>query len=404
MSAVNESKEQKQPSQFYDLFQFQSRDASDQRDDLTDACLQSPAQCVGRFEQIDATRPRRNLSPSKKTDPEDPTKTTIVPPDTKVFDSQVVDGPYETRPATPYTWSESGRATASLGAIVEDHLLNILHVGLFPKPQIGSEVEVSSKYYYSLHDLKMLLEARKESWQSNDSGVEATFQPASTFSPPQQPATQILDIEEEAKVSMSEMDVALGERNINPDISKICEGDLLWGSQLQVDFNGNAFSNLSSSRSPKLDNPHLTDADSFFRALDAEFCAIMGSSNNYLEPACQSSRIQPTIDVDQHEDISLRRPTKSTVKSFSSLRFDRSGTAHSASRTIPSHHAQVELATHPINRQMLSVPPVSYGYIKKTSSHALEASARQPFSVLTNASAFKDATLPSGFWRQNKLY
>ena len=402
MSAVNEPKGQKQPSHVYDVFNLQSRDASEKLGVyLTNTFPQRPAECVGRFERIDATRPRRNLSPSKTTGLADLTKTTHVPPDTKDVDSQVLEDPYKIRPATPYTWSESGGATASLGAIVEDHLLNILHVGLFPEPQIGSEVEVGSKYYYSLQDLKMLLEARKESWQSNESGEEATFQPASPFASPQQPGSQIPDIEgeeeeeeEEAKASISELEVALAERNIYPEISKTCEGDLLWGSQSQVDSNGNAFSNLSSLRSPKVGKPHMADADSFFRALDAKFCSIMGPSNNYLEPARQSLKTQPTLEVDQHADISLRRQTKSTVNSLSSLRLDRSGTAHPAPHTIPSQD----------NRRMLPVPPMSNGCIKKTSSDAPESSARHPFSVLTNASAFKHATLPSGFWRQNKLY
>ncbi|KAJ5119739.1 hypothetical protein N7448_010408 [Penicillium atrosanguineum] len=383
MSAVNERREPKQTSDIYDSFNFRSHDVSKQ----LDACLTNAF--IGRIERIDATRPRHRLSPNKTTEFADPVKATIASPGEGNLDRQAAKAAHESRSFSPYTWSESGRATASLSAIVEDHLLNILHVGLFPKPQTSPEVEIGSKHYYSLHELKMLLEARKESWQSNVGGVEATFQPASTLNSPQKPGTQISHIEEVAENLDSELNVTTVKRNTTSDMSKTCTGDVVWDSQLQRDFNGNDLSNLSSLQCPKVGNPYMTDADAFFRALDAEFCAIMETSDNYLEPARQSSKTQPTSEVDQHTVFSAERQPKLTVDSIRSQRLDRldSGITHSASQAIPLHHALDELATRPNDPRILPV-----------------TSSRQPFSVLTTAPVLKHTTLPSGFWRRNKLY
>ncbi|KAJ5118701.1 hypothetical protein N7526_010338 [Penicillium atrosanguineum] len=383
MSAVNESREPKQTSDIYDSFNFRSHDVPKQ----LDACLTNAF--IGRIERIDATRPRHRLSPNKTTEFADPVKATIASQGEGNLDRQAAKAAHESRSFSPYTWSESGRATASLSAIVEDHLLNILHVGLFPKPQTSPEVEIGSKHYYSLHELKMLLEARKESWQSNIGGVEATFQPASTLNSPQKPGTQIPHIEEVAENLDSELNVTTVKRNTTSDMSKTCTGDVIWDSQLQRDFNGNDLSNLSSLQCPKVGNPYMTDADAFFRALDAEFCAIMETSDNYLEPARQSSKTQPTSEVDQHTVFSAERQPKLTVDSIRSQRLDRldSGITHSASQAIPLHHALDELATRPNDPRILPV-----------------TSSRQPFSVLTTAPVLKHTTLPSGFWRRNKLY
>ncbi|KAJ5668096.1 uncharacterized protein N7477_006666 [Penicillium maclennaniae] len=407
MSAVNEPKKQKEISHDYDLSSFRSCNAPKKRDlDLDIASSQSPAQYIGQFEPIDATSSLRRPSPNKITYFTGPTKMTIVAPDAKAFDSQAVEVSHYSRPATPYTWSASGRATASLGAVIQDHLLNTLHVGLFPKLQTSSEIGVGSKYYYSLHDLKMLLEARKESWRSNDNGKEATFQPAPILNPSQQLATQSPDIEEDAEGSIFNFNTAHAERSMTPGLGETRKGDALLGSQLQDDFNGNTISSLLSSQSQKMSKPPISDADAFFRALDAEFCAIMEPSNNYLEHARRSSKTEPTLEVDQDADTPLRTQITSFDDEISSLDFDQSGSGigYSASHPIPDYHAQVELATRPINRRMLPLPFMSNDCIKKTSNHAPKASSTQPWSALTAASAVKHTTLPSGFWRQNKLY
>ncbi|KAJ6111766.1 hypothetical protein N7523_007827 [Penicillium sp. IBT 18751x] len=416
MSVVNETGKQKETSHVYDLSSFRFSDAPKKRDlDLKIASSERPAQYIGRFEQIDATSSRRCPSPNKITYFTDPTKTEIVSQDAKAFDSHAVEVSHHSRPATPYTWSVSDRATASLGAIDEDHLFKALHVGLFPKIKSSSEIGVSSRYYYSLHDLKMLLEARKESWRSNDNGKEATSQPASTLNPSQQLATRSPDTEEDAEGSIFKFKTAHVERSMTPGFGETCQGDALLRSQLQDNFNENVISSLLSSQSQRLRKSPMSDADAFFRALDAEFCVIMDPSNNSLEHVRRSSKTEPTLEVDRDADTPLRKQITSFDDSINSLDFDQSdsGIGYSASYTIPDYHApytipdyhaQVELATRPSNRRMLPLPFMSSEFIKKISNYGLKASSGQPLSALTAASALKHATLPSGFWRQNKLY
>ncbi|OQE09173.1 hypothetical protein PENVUL_c007G01504 [Penicillium vulpinum] len=81
----------------------------------------------------------------------------------------------------PYTWSETVVDGAEQSHALEQHLLNLLHVGVHPEV-LCSEITntVSAKRYWTLAELCVLLEERKTSW-SNDAANKKRTSPESNM-------------------------------------------------------------------------------------------------------------------------------------------------------------------------------------------------------------------------------
>lgn len=359
-------------------------------------------------EKIDATGSCDRLSLHNLPDLAVQTKSTTAPPRTGEFQDQVAKNAHNSRSATPYTWSETSRATA-LNFIVEDDLLKILHVGLFSESQPGPDIPVDSKKYYTLQDLKLLLEARRASWLSNSSDVKATFQRPSGFDLPQRPVTQPPNIVEASSSPTPKFNLTLLERHRSPAISKNFEQDVIRGPRHPRNYSENGPCNLSPFQSPQIVNTGMAEADEFFRALDARFCAIMEPSHEKLEHTVGSPEAQhpqQSLEAYQHNDILPKVRNTSTYDSVDLKRHGRSdyGNTHPISLAISSHYAQAELATYPSSGRTLPMPPKRDARNEQSLDNIPVTKSWQPFAGSTKMTANEHATLPTGFWRQNKLY
>jgi hypothetical protein len=153
----------------------------------------------------------------------------------------------------------------------------------------------------------------------------------------------------------------------------------------------------------------MDEGDEFYRALDAQFCAIMGPSHEKLEHtvgSTQAQRPQQSLEAHQHNNVLPKVRNVSAHDSADLKRHDRfdSGDTYPTSLGISSHFAQTELATYPSSGRTFSMPPKRDARSEQSLDDPPVTKSWQPSADLTNMTATKHATLPTGFWRQNKLY
>ena len=302
---------------------------------------------------------------------------------------------------------------ASLDPVVEDQLLNILQVGVVSKPQPGPERCDGSKYYYTLQDLKKLLDARKATWQVKASDIQATFRRASSLDLRLKSPARPPDIFESgvSTGSISSLNITLGKRKGGLALSKSPEQDVFCGWQYQRDCKDSGPGNLSPYESPHMVHPDMSDAV-FFRAVHAEFCAIMKPSNDDLKPARQSpkgNQDPQKVFVYQHTDVCSLPPARQVTSHYGSidpLLYEDigSGIPHSTSHPIHCHDAQAGLVTCSRSGRMLPMLPTSEVCNEQIPDYAREIGSRQPLFSSAGPPVHSHAALPPGFWRQNKLH
>jgi hypothetical protein len=153
----------------------------------------------------------------------------------------------------------------------------------------------------------------------------------------------------------------------------------------------------------------MDEGDEFYRALDAQFCAIMRPSHEKLEHtvgSTQAQRHRQSLEAHQHNNVLPKVRNVSAHDSADLKRHDRfdSGDTYPTSLGISSHFAQTELATYPSSGRTFSMPPKRDARSEQSLDDPPVTKSWQPSADLTNMTATKHATLPTGFWRQNKLY
>jgi len=343
--------------------------------------------------------PQYGLSPSKRPSLDRPKNLVTALQDPRESECQRANSVHKTQSATPYTWSESDQATPSLDPVLRDYLLNVLHVGV---PHPGIERYGNSKVYYTLEDLKTLLEARKASWESTASDIQATFRRASSLDlqpEPTAPARGILGGVPPNSISL--LNTSIGEGNTKLALGKNPEQDVSFSSQHQLDKKEIGSDSLPPDQNPRMVYADINDDNVFIRALDAEFCAIMRPSSKDPEPPRQNSEAHKglqNVDVYQHTDVY-------SPDSFDRLLYEDigSGVPYTTSPPVDCHNAQAGLATCPSSGRMLQMRPTSDVHIDQVSDYARVAGPR-PLFASTSAPALGHATLLPGFWRQNRLY
>lgn len=339
---------------------------------------------LGGRKWVDSTSPHYGLS-SSKIPGLDALKELSIEHDAKWNPGrQVVMAAHGSQSATPFAWSESDGAMASLDPAVEDNLLNILQVGVFSKPQPIPDRCGDSKYYYNLQDLKELLNIRKETWQVKARDIQATFRRASSLDiQPEPPARPPDSLKSGVSTSsITSLHITLGERKGSLTLSKSPERDVFCGWQYQRDCNDRGSGNLSPHESPHMAHPDISD-DVFFRAVHAEFCAIMKPSSDDLKPARQSPKRHQApqkVFVSQHTNICSLPPARRVTSHYGSIdplyNDIGSGIPHSTSHPIHRHDAQAGLLTCSSSGRMLPMLPTSEECNEHISDYAREIGSR----------------------------
>lgn len=130
-------------------------------------------------------------------------------------------------PPIPYTWTETEVNTTEQTDALEQHLLSLLHVGVYPQA-LCSEITntVLARRYWSLAELWELLEERKAAW-SNEAGnkkrdsPEANMrQPAAAEAAPQE-ASKIIAPDHLDIVNVGSVQNEMSKRS--PDSNIACE-------------------------------------------------------------------------------------------------------------------------------------------------------------------------------------
>ncbi|OQD76966.1 hypothetical protein PENDEC_c003G00373 [Penicillium decumbens] len=289
----------------YESFNSRNHDILEQRDTSpTKARPEGSTQYLGGRQWTDAMTPQYGLSPSKRPSFDRPKNLVTALQEPRESECQRANSVHKTQSATPYTWSESDQATPSLDPVLRDYLLNVLHVGV---PHPGIERYGNSKVYYTLEDLKTLLEARKASWESTASDNQATFRRASSLDlqpEPTAPARGIVGGVPPNSVSL--LNTSIGEGNTKLALGKNPEQDVSFSSQHQLDKKEIGSDSLPPDQNPRMVYADINDDNVFIRALDAEFCAIMRPSSKDPEPPRQNSEAHKglqNVDVYQHTDV-----------------------------------------------------------------------------------------------------
>lgn len=184
-------------------------------------------------------------------------------------------------------------------------------------------------------------------------------------------------------------------------LGKNPEQDVSFSSQHQLDKKEIGSDSLPPDQNPRMVYADINDDNVFIRALDAEFCAIMRPSSKDPEPPRQNSEAHKglqTVDVYQHTDVY-------SPDSFDRLLYEDigSGVPYTTSDPIAYHDSQAGLATCSTSGRILQVPPASDVRTEQVSDYARVTGPR-PLFALTGVPALGHATLPPGFWRQNRLY
>lgn len=401
-AAINQPSKQKEANCVQELFGCQTHDIPEQRDvGATNAGPRGPKRYLGGRKWVDATSTHYGLSSSKIVGLDVMKELSIDHDAKRDPDRQIAVAVHGSQSATPFTWSESDGAMASLDPVVEDHLLNILQVGVF------------SKHYYTLQDLKKLLDARKATWQVKACDFQATFRRASSLDLQPEPPAQPPDILESgvSPSLISSLNITLGEKKGSLALSESPEQDVLCGWQYQRDCNDRGPGNLSAFETPHMAHPDMSD-DVFFRAVHAEFCAIMKPSSDDLKPARQSPKghqAPQKVFVYQHTDVCSLPPARQVTSHYGSidpLLYEDigSGIRHSTSHPIHCHDAQAGLVTCSSSGRMLPMLPMSEVCNEQIPDYAREIGSRQPPFSSAGPPVQSHAALPPGFWRQNKLY
>ncbi|KAJ5197923.1 uncharacterized protein N7498_007040 [Penicillium cinerascens] len=414
IAALNQPSKQKEASCVQELFNCQNNDIPEQRDvGATDAGPRGPMRYLGGRKWVDVTSPHYGLS-SSKISGLDALKELSIDGDAKRGpDHQIAVAVHGSQSATPFTWSESDWAMASLDPVMEDPLLNILQVGIFSTPQPGPDRCDDSKYYYTLQDLKKLMDARKATWQAKACDIQAAFRRASSLNLPPEPPAQTPDILKSgvSRGSISSLNITPGERKGSLALRKSPEQDVFCGWQYQRDCNDRAPDNLSPYEIPHVAHPDMSD-DVFFRAVHAEFCAIMKPSSGDLTPSRQSPEghhAPQKVFVYQHADVCSLPPARQAISHYGPidpLLYEDigSGIPHSTSHPTHCHDAQAGLVKCSSSGQLLPMLPTSEVCTEQIPDYAREIRSRQPLFSSAGPPVQSHAALPPGFWRQNKLY
>jgi hypothetical protein len=413
-ATLNQQSKEKEANFVHESLDYRNYDFSEQRDASFIAPPRDSTWNLGRTRRIDATTLHRGIPISKGPALDAHKKLATSPQETPYFGCQKEVSVRESQSATPYTWSESDRARTSLDPFMEDHLLDILHFGVFSVTKPGTKLYSPSKNYYTLQDLKALLEARKAFWPSKAGDVEATFRRASNLDLQREPTTQTPIILEDGFSTgpMSQFDIPLEEGKRSSALDENPEQDVFGRSEHQHDCKGIGSDHVSPHQVSNMVHADMSDDEDFFRALHAEFCAIMKPPSEDLEASWQSSKAHKApekVDVFQNSDGYCLPPLRRNVLTYSSIDpqlYDQLGSAipHSTSHPFHTHHAQAALATCARNDRMLPILPTSNVCTEQVSDFAHVTGSRQPLFASTSAPALSHAALPSGFWRQNKLY
>ncbi|EKV19257.1 hypothetical protein PDIG_04170 [Penicillium digitatum PHI26] len=120
-------------------------------------------------------------------------------------------------PSIPYTWMATEDGNTEQSDALEQHLLNLLRVGVYP-PALCSEITntVGARRYWSLAELWELLEERKTAW-SNEADNKKGASPEAT--PHEIPETFIPDHLEIVNVSVTQNEMP----KQSPDSNVACE-------------------------------------------------------------------------------------------------------------------------------------------------------------------------------------
>lgn len=413
-ATLNQQSKEKEANFVHESLDYQNYDFSEQRDASFIAFPRDSTWNLGRIRRIDATTLHHGIPINKEPALDAHEKLATSPQETRYSGCQKEDSVQESQSATPYTWPESDRARTSLDPFTEDHLLDILHVGVFSKTKPSPELYSGSRNYYTLQDLKALLEARKAFWPSEAGDVEATFRRAFNLDLQREPTTQTPIFLEGGFSTgpMSRFYIPLEEGKRSSALDENPEQDVSGGSEHQHDCEGIGSDHVSPHQVLDMVHADMSDDEDFFRALHAEFCAIMKPPSEDLESAWQSSKAHKApeeVDDFQNPGVYCLPPLRRNVLTYSSIdpqRYDQPGSAipHSTSHPFHTHHAQAVLAICARSDRMLPILPTSNMCPQQVSDFAHVTGSRQPLFASTSAPALSPAALPSGFWRQNKLY
>lgn len=362
----------------------------------------------------------------------------------------------------PYTWIETGVVNTEQSDSLEQHLLNLLHVGLYPQA-LCSEItnSVLARRYWSLAELWVLLEERKASW-SNEAGNKKRASPeAAPQEVPEITAPNHLDIVNFGTVQ-DEMSKQFPDSNVACETACSVNNDLPQQASVveqQQDGPGQASDkpgclNIQAGRTsnsqdrfmntlnedhcepfpqesaedevlfptsvPEVKQPHMSDIefyelgrvdddddDVFYRTLDAAYCAIVrpqvaAEVATNLQQLLESPELNGTRLPNTPESTGIRDPDIPTRQ---------------VEVGEPEHLATVSQDV--IQDRYDERPPEPSSHQNLPTSHSNDPCLDQnnDFPWLTTgygqsqlrASTGTDAqqSQPPGlsdFWRQNKLY
>ncbi|KAJ5769310.1 hypothetical protein N7520_003869 [Penicillium odoratum] len=323
----------------------------------------------------------------------------------------------DSRPATPYTWSDTSLRRPRHEIAPEIQLSDLLRVGLFP----GREDDTSSNSnpenkYYSLDELKNMLDGRKEHWaRTARTGSIAPMPPvidsnyklgtgahkvresssSGDLIHPKRPQARHLD---EDKTSLRQ---ASSQASLSGPVSQTHDHDKV-----------NSISPLERMKRPCFDlddrqeTQELQPDDIFFSNLDAAFLAIVDSETQTEMDSLGKTGIRHTSPTFGFEDImttaELNRAQISKESSESILLDARVGfeILYAPALDVHGHFNPKHRVTSFEEGQANYIPA-------DNSQNELCDSIMMPRQALlypTNTHCANLDPIPPKFWRQNRLY
>ncbi|KAJ5917773.1 hypothetical protein N7454_010148 [Penicillium verhagenii] len=324
----------------------------------------------------------------------------------------------DSQSATPYTWSITSLGKPQREHALEAELLKALLVGLYPIN--GGAQCTSSKQdaprYYSIDDLRTLLENRKMHWTVENNSPRQTMALSPAVSSHQDPIVRPNKIHD--NISSGEIfDPKYVQLSHTGEGESIQDGNILETeptkptSQAQYEM-----INLMSQPN-RLERPcdkiygiqetsERQSDDFFFSTLDAAFQAIVDPKPTAEINDLTTSGIHqasPIFDLEATmEMVDPNGAEISKIPSKGALLHSHSGVESLFSHSIAahSHLDSMNLIAHYGSGRGNAIQPE----VRPTKFMDASRMQRQSLIHSTNISYPNDDPIPPGFWRQNRLH
>ncbi|KAJ5797665.1 uncharacterized protein N7503_006961 [Penicillium pulvis] len=314
---------------------------------------------------------------------------------------------------TPYTWSETNPGNLQPELALEIELLKLLHVGLLPTQRDDwARTSNQNHTYYSLDELKDILNSRQEYWASESSQtrqIVATSPDAEFHKTCEslRKENSMESVHAQARNSITEKlshdkIISRGPRQISSRPISQVHNKKKVDSISQPESLEKMRLNINDTQEAQKNQPD----DLFFNNLDAAFWAIVDPKTQNKMDSLVMMGVQQSLPTFDFEDImttaELVGAGVSKVPSQGLLSHAQVGveTLYPLPPAAHDYFDPNNRVTHPENDQgdamMLQSPQQGFSSRMKR--------PRQPrlYPSITHESS--DDQVPPGFWRQNRLY